>query len=67
MLAVWLMRFLTFGPISDFAETLTKKHCPDNIPDSPASVYKTMGWISWEDWLGHPTSEIDVGEFTFVE
>lgn len=25
---------------------------PENIPRSPASVYKNRGWISWDDWLG---------------
>jgi hypothetical protein len=25
---------------------------PDDIPGSPAKVYKGKGWISWGDWLG---------------
>ncbi|WP_218813532.1 DEAD/DEAH box helicase family protein [Rickettsiella endosymbiont of Dermanyssus gallinae] len=25
---------------------------PENIPASPATVYKDTGWVSWPDWLG---------------
>lgn len=29
-----------------------KEECPDNIPVWPPHAYKSMGWVSWSDWLG---------------
>jgi len=60
------VRQLGFTVYAEWANW-SNKHCPDNIPDSPASFYKNKGWISWEDWLGHPASDSDIGEFTFIE
>jgi superfamily II DNA or RNA helicase len=34
-----------------------KGSLPDGVPQNPAFVYKKMGWIDYQDWLGAPDKQ----------
>ena len=36
----------------DWFSWIKSENMPNDIPNSPDSVYKNKGWISWGDWLG---------------
>ncbi len=63
-IAVYKRKFMPFNEARKFAQSLKLKsqsqwfalakseRLPKNIPTSPSSVYKHLGWLSWGDWLG---------------
>lgn len=60
-------RTLKFKSSSEWLEWADSDERPNNIPKSPDSRYREMGWIGWGDFLGFHTKWTHNGITSFLE
>jgi superfamily II DNA or RNA helicase len=51
----------------DWFDYISRADLPRDIPRRPDRVYKTMGWISWDDFLGlDPEKPLDLATYKYI-
>lgn len=57
-----------FKSIKEYTKWCNERLSNFNIPKNPESIYKTLGWVNWSDWLGNKILELkDIKKLIEIE